>query len=298
MGNSVMVLGAGGMLGHKMFQHLRTRCPDTLGTIRGSLEGEPYSRIDLFQGGDVLAAVDATECRGFPALLRKLQPSAVVNCIGVIKQRPEASVAVSTITVNALLPHRLAEILAEWGGRVIHISTDCVFSGRRGHYTEDDRSDAEDLYGRTKALGEVVAPNALTLRTSMIGRELTQHGSLLDWLLRQNHGTVRGFTRAVYSGVTTNHLAEIVACVLKDHSTLSGLYQVTSDAINKYDLLCVLRAAYDLDIDIVADDTLACDRSLVGDKFHDAVGYTCPPWPALADQLATDSTPYRAWVGF
>ncbi|MGA2988810.1 MAG: sugar nucleotide-binding protein, partial [Terriglobia bacterium] len=141
------------------------------------------------------------------ATLSALRPDYVVNCVGVIKQRTEAISPIPSITINSLLPHKLAQMAARWGGRIIHFSTDCVFSGKRGWYTEEDPSDAEDLYGRSKFLGEVVVANALTLRTSIIGRELVEHRSLLDWFLAQNHKTVHGYRRVIYSGVTTNYLA-------------------------------------------------------------------------------------------
>jgi dTDP-4-dehydrorhamnose reductase len=184
-----------------------------------------------------------------------------------------------------------------WGGHVIHFSTDCVFSGKAGGYTEHDQSDAEDLYGRTKALGEVVAANALTLRTSIIGRELTEHRSLLDWFLAQNHKTVRGYQRVIYSGVTTIHLADLVASIIQEHPGLNGLYQVASEPISKYDLLCLLREVYGLDVRIEQDEMEVSDRSMKCDKLREAIDYKCPPWPALAGQLADDGTPYEAWLG-
>jgi dTDP-4-dehydrorhamnose reductase len=182
---------------------------------------------------------------------------------------------------------------ARWGGRVIHFSTDCVFSGKRGGYTEEDPSDGEDLYGKTKFLGEVAVANALTLRTSIIGRELTEHRSLLDWFLAQNHNTVRGYRRVIYSGVTTNYLAELVASIIQEHPGLHGMYQVASEPISKYNLLSLLRDAYRLDVEIVPDDGEVSDRSMKGDKLLAAIGYRCPPWPVLVRQLAEDDTPYE-----
>jgi dTDP-4-dehydrorhamnose reductase len=220
------------------------------------------------------------------------RPDVVVNCIGVIKQRPAASQPIPSVTLNALFPHRLGAVAERLGARLIHFSTDCVFSGKKGHYTENDSSDAEDLYGRTKYLGEVVAPHALTLRTSMIGRELASHASLLDWFLAQEHGKVRGFTRHVYSGATTPHLAEVVADLVERHPNVSGLYQVTCPTISKYDLLCVLREAFRLEVEIVPDEGPVCDRSMVGDRFDLAVNRKPPDWRTLAQQLASDPTPY------
>src|SRR5664280_3037079 len=182
----IMVLGGAGMLGHKMFQVLRERFADVFCTVREHELEAPLDRVELLQGRDVLQGVDVTDSWALDAILSAFRPEYVINCVGIIKQRAEAVSPIPSITLNSLLPHKLAQMATQWGGRVIHFSTDCVFSGKRGEYTEEDHSDAEDLYGKTKFLGEVTVANALTLRTSIIGRELTQHRSLLDWFLAQN----------------------------------------------------------------------------------------------------------------
>lgn len=292
----ILVLGGDGMLGHKMFQLLGGRFPSTRCTVRSPRNSGPLSRIPLFQSAAVIDGVDVADEGLFRQRLDALRPDVVVNCIGVIKQRDAAQDPIPTITINALLPHRLAAWLRPWNGRLIHFSTDCVFSGSRGGYREDDLTDAVDLYGRTKALGEVrAAPNAVTLRTSIIGRELFHHKSLLDWFLRQR-GLVRGFSRVLYSGVTTNHLAGIVGDIIERHRDLHGLYQVASQAISKHDLLQLVKQAYGLDVEIVADATEVSDRSLNGDRFAGATGYVCPSWPSLVAELAADRTPYSQWV--
>lgn len=293
--SSILVLGGAGMLGHKMTQTLRQRFPETACTIRGSLDDPFYSRIDLFKQGPVVENVDAMDWIALEHMLRERQPDVIVNCIGIIKQRDEANNAIPSITINSLLPHKLAATAAEWGGRVIHFSTDCVFSGKSGSYTEDSPSDAEDLYGKSKYLGEVSAANALTLRTSIIGRELSSFRSLLEWFLSQDGDTVRGFKRVYYSGVTTNHLSETVADVIERFPKLSGLYQVTSNTISKYDLLCLVRNAFGLNIEIVPDEIELSDRSMIGDRFNTATGRICPAWPELVAELADDPTPYSNW---
>jgi len=291
----ILVLGGTGMLGHKMFQLLRQQFPKTFCTIRGSIEDEPVRQIGLFQNGQVVERFDATDFAGVEHLLLENRPSVVVNCIGLIKHRPESTEAIPSITVNSILPHKLAEFCQRWGGRLIHFSTDCVFSGKKGNYREDDLPDAEDLYGRTKFLGEVTSGSALTLRTSIIGRELLHSGSLLEWFLSQSHKRVPGYKRALFSGVTTNHLAQVVGDLIRDHPNLSGLYNVASQTISKFDLLCLLREAYDLDIEILQQDEFSCDRSLRGEKFAAAAGYVCPPWLELVSQLANDDTSYNKW---
>jgi dTDP-4-dehydrorhamnose reductase len=291
----ILVLGGEGMLGHKMFQLLRACYPDTACTIRGSLAEPPCARVPLFRGGAVIEKVDAMDLPALGVMLRDRKPRFLVNCIGIIKQRDEASAAIPSITINSLLPHKLAEFAAGWGGRVIHFSTDCVFDGKRGGYTEESPSDAADLYGKSKFLGEVAGGNALTLRTSIIGRELSHFRSLLEWFLAQGGQSVRGFTRVIYSGVTTNHLAGLVGDLIARQPDLAGLYQVSSRPISKHDLLCLLREAYRLDVEIIPDGGEVSDRSLSGERFRRATGYDCPEWPALVAQLAADPTPYRDW---
>jgi dTDP-4-dehydrorhamnose reductase len=292
----VTVLGASGMLGHKMFQQLRSVFPSTTAIMRKVKTSPPFCQIDLFHGSDVCDGVDCMDTDVLHQTLAGIRPDFIVNCGGIIKQRPQANDAAASIAINALLPHQLATWARAWSGRVIHFSTDCVFSGARGSYTEEDPSDAQDLYGRSKFLGEVVAENALTLRTSMIGREIEEHRSLLDWFLAQKGCSVRGYRRVIYSGVTTNHLADLVTTIIRDYPQLSGLFQVVSAPISKYELLCLLRDAYSADIVIEPDDREVSDRSMCGDKLRSAIGYMAPSWPDLVQQLAADPTPYERWL--
>jgi dTDP-4-dehydrorhamnose reductase len=292
----IVVLGAAGMLGHKMFQRLHEVFPGTLATMRKHVDGPPFNHVELLQRADVMTGIDVTDVETLAAVLSEIRPHYIVNCVGIVKQRDEAQHAIPCITINSLLPHQLAKLAATWQGRLIHFSTDCVFSGARGSYTEQDESDARDLYGRSKFLGETAGPNALTLRTSMIGRELTGHRSLLDWLRAQRGRAIQGYRRVIYSGVTTNHLADLVADIIRNHSDLNGLYQVVSRPISKYDLLCLLRDAYWLNVEITPDDAEQSDRSMSGEKLYRAIGYRAPPWPELLHQLVTDPTPYESWL--
>lgn len=291
----ILVLGGTGMLGHKMFQTLRARYEDTHVAVRGPLQR--LASIELFQKGNVITDLDAQDLTAVKLMLHKHKPEVVVNCIGVIKQRGEANDFVTSLTVNSLLPHHLAKELAAWNGRLIHFSTDCVFSGKRGDYTEGDASDAEDLYGKSKFLGEVTASNAVTLRTSMIGRELSHFQSLLEWFLRQQSHHVEGYKRAIYSGLTTNILSRIVGDIIQDSPDLSGLYQVTGHTINKFDLLTLIQQRFKLPVEVVPDEMVFCDRSMSGEKFKQATGFVAPSWPELIDELAGDKTPYASWTG-
>jgi dTDP-4-dehydrorhamnose reductase len=292
----ILVLGGGGLLGHKLFQVLGQVFSDAWCTLRGRRNEAPWHGVPLYQSPRVIDAVDVTDLASLDTLLREVRPAVIVNAVGAIKQRPQAQDAVTSITVNALLPHRLAAVAREWNGRLIHFSTDCVFSGAKGQYSETDDPDATDLYGRTKHLGEVIAENAVTLRTSFIGREIQHHLSLLDWFLAQQHETVKGYRRVWWSGVTSNHLAEVVADLIQRRPGISGLYHLSSGRVSKYDLLVKLRDRMGLDIEVEPDDTVQCDRSLDGTRYTRATGYQCPSWDTLIDQLVNDPTPYDAWT--
>jgi len=284
------------MLGHKVFQTLSSHFPETKCTIYGSLQDPFYRSIPIFNSQSVIERIDALDFSSLHKTLAKEKPSYLINCIGIVKQRNEGKMAIPSITINSLFPHLLADWAATWGGRLIHFSTDCVFSGKKGNYFEADPSDAEDLYGKSKFLGEVSnAPNALTLRMSIIGRELSHFKSLLEWFLTQKGKQVKGFKKVIYSGVTTNYIAELVGKIISDHPKLSGLYQVTAPAINKHDLLTCIRDAYKLDIEIVPEDSEISNRSMIGERFRKATGYKEPTWDELIDQLVKDPTPYSSW---
>jgi len=291
----ICILGGTGMLGHKMYQVIRESYPDTFVTLHGHLQDQNLRPIKLFDPVHVVEGVDASDLSDIERRLIQLKPDVVINCIGIIKQRPDAQSAIANITVNSLMPHRLALLLQSWHARFIHFSTDCVFSGRRGGYTEEDNSDAEDLYGRTKFLGEVKAENATTLRTSIIGRELFHFRSLLEWFLSQRGQSINGYTQAIYSGVTTNCIAEVVRDYVLPCPERNGLYQVVSRSISKFDLLHIIRKHFDLPVEIVPDDRFFCNRSMKGDKFEAMTGFTSPDWDTLVAQLATDPTPYSSW---
>lgn len=283
------------MLGHKLFQHLRRRHPDTHCTIRGSTTDHGLRKVELFRSGNIVENIDATDFTALEQFLLRTTPEVVINCIGIVKQRDDAKKAIPSIVVNALLPHRLANLCDQWGGRLIHFSTDCVFSGKNGNYREDDFADAEDLYGRTKLMGEAVTGRSITLRTSIIGRELAHRASLLEWLLNQNHKRISGYTHALYSGLTTNYMATVVEKLIDDFPDLTGLYHVTSQTISKFELLSMLIKAYGLDIEITPNADFFCDRSMKGDKFTKATHIICPAWTELVAELVSDDTPYDRW---
>ena len=266
------------MLGNAVFQQLSERADwDVFGTMRDAHLKSFFA--DALQPR-IHTDVDVGNWSAIETLLGSLQPDVIVNCVGVVKQLAAADDPLVSIPINALLPHRLAAWCREHSGRLVHISTDCVFSGRKGRYGETDPADAYDLYGRSKLLGEVDGSRCITLRTSIIGHELTGNRSLLNWFLSQEN-TVKGYGAAIFSGLPTVELARIIRDRVVSDETLEGLFHVASDPINKYDLLCLIASVYGKRIDIVRDDTLAIDRSLSADKFTRRTGYVAPPWPAL-----------------
>jgi dTDP-4-dehydrorhamnose reductase len=288
----VLILGASGMLGHKVWQQFAKRF-DTYATFRQS--PSRYERFGIFDSKRCLGHVSAENFDSVIRAIEQVRPDAVVNCIGIVKQDAAAKDAVSSIAVNALFPHRLAHLCGAASARLVHLSTDCVFSGLKGNYSEAAQADATDLYGRTKLLGEVDYDNCLTLRTSMIGRELQTSQGLIEWFLGEAAAgrRVRGFKRAVFSGLTTPVLAQLIADLLVDQPHLSGVWHVAADAINKFDLLSLVSNVYGLDVEIEPDESFVCDRSLDASRFRAAIGFAPPSWREMIEQMQQDETPYN-----
>jgi dTDP-4-dehydrorhamnose reductase len=212
------------------------------------------------------------------------KPDVVINCIGIIKQLPNANDHLESLTINATLPHRLAKYCDATNARLVHFSTDCVFSGKQGNYREEDFPDSYDLYGRTKFLGEVSYENSVTLRTSIIGHELDRSKSLVDWFLSQS-GEVKGFTKAIFSGLPTIEVARVVKEYVIPNPNLSGLFHLSVDPINKYDLLNLVASTYGKTTNIIPDDKLVIDRSLNSDRFRTATGFKPKAWPELIKDM-------------
>jgi len=279
----ILILGGDGMLGHQMICHFRGR-HDVRVTLR--LGREAYEAHRLFEPGTAFYGVDAKQTDALLQVLADFRPEAVVNAIGIVKQRSEAKEVIPSLEINSLLPHRLALFCRTAGARFVHLSTDCVFSGRKGNYRETDFPDAEDLYGRTKLLGEVFESHCLTLRTSMIGPELSRKTGLLEWFLAQRGQTVKGFTKAIFSGFPTAELARIIERILTEVPELHGLYHVAAQPISKYDLLVLIRDRLRLPTTIEQDATFECDRSLDASRFHQDTGYSPPTWEMMIDDMA------------
>jgi dTDP-4-dehydrorhamnose reductase len=277
-----LVLGVSGMLGNAVFRLFAdTPGIDVVGTARS---GAVTSRFREDLRSRILTGVDVEQLDSLTRTFASARPDVVVNCIGLVKQLAEADDPLAALPINAILPHRLARLCELAGARLVHVSTDCVFLGTRGMYKESDAPDAQDLYGRSKLLGEVDYPHAVTLRTSIIGHELGSAHGLVGWFLSQR-GSVRGYTKAIFSGLPTVELAAVIRDRVLAAPSLRGLYHVAAAPIAKYELLRLVASAYGKSTEIVPDDRVVIDRSLDGSRFSEATGYMAPPWPELVRRM-------------
>lgn len=285
----VLVVGGSGMLGHKLVQVL-SRQFEVWTTIRGKYAD--YQHFEIFDKNKVYENINVENDFELGKIIKNLKPHVIINAIGIIKQIPSARNAIETLTINSILPHKLAAMAKANNSRFITISTDCVFRGDTGNYREDDISDAVDLYGKSKNLGEVTAENCLTLRTSIIGRELSSRHSLVEWFLSNRGKKVRGFVNAVYSGFPTIVFAGLIADLIVSQPNLQGLYHLSSNPINKYDLLKLINEKYQTEIEIEPDEEFKIDRSLDSTKFRTETGFISPDWEQMIEMMVNDPTHY------
>lgn len=274
----ILILGGSGMLGHRLWMNL-SKVHKVYYTVRDKTN--PFPQI--FTDEHIICGVDGLVTEQITEVIVALHPDVVINCIGLIKQVNNTN-PLPSIMLNTLLPHQLSLICRASHAKFVHISTDCVFSGDKGNYTEHDSSDARDLYGRTKFLGEVYNPDCITLRTSIIGRELKNHLGLIDWFLSQK-GEINGYRRAIYSGFTTDELSNIIRDYILD-SNFYGLYHVSSEPISKYELLERVKYAFKKEIVINPDESFVCDRSLDSTRFKSITGYRPPSWEQMIDEMS------------
>lgn len=278
------------MLGHKLAQTLNNKF-EVFGTVRK----EPtlfFSKLKILDQKNIFQDVDAAHFNSIEKVFLDLAPDVIINCVGIVKQLQNAENIVESLRINAIFPHLLRELISKSQTKLITISTDCVFSGKKGNYKETDTTDAEDVYGKSKNLGEITDGNCLTIRTSIIGRELTTSHGLIDWFLGNKGRTVKGFSNAVFSGFPTIILAQIISDIIENHQHLRGLYHISAKPINKYDLLSMVRDAYKIDIQIERDENFKIDRSLNSDKFRDATNYNPPDWNEMVQAMVNDKTVY------
>lgn len=278
----ILIFGATGMLGSTIFRSYSDEPHfETFGTIRNPTDAHLF---DPQLNDSLIPNVYLEGEAGIMEAFSVSQPDVVINCVGIIKQQSRAKDHLQSLEINSRLPHRLAKYCSMVGARLIHFSTDCVFSGTDGRYTEDDFPDARDLYGRTKYLGEVSYENAITLRTSIVGHELTSNNSLVDWFLSQS-GEIKGFKKAIFSGLPTIEVARVVSEFVIPNSELHGVYHLSVNPISKYDLLRLVAKIYEKHIKIVPDDQISIDRSLNSERFRAATGFSPKPWSELIEDM-------------
>jgi len=278
----ILVVGASGMLGHEA---IRVLAPDF--EVWGACR-DPRVLPDLgVPTKRMLAGLDATDSHAAYALIQRVRPDLVLNAVGIVKQRADAKAAIPSIQVNSLWPHVLAHACAANDARMVHVSTDCVFSGSRGGYVETDVPDAFDLYGRSKLLGEVTdRENTVTLRTSIIGWQLGEPTGLVGWFAAHRNEELKGFTKAVFSGLTTQALTEVIRDIVMQDASLSGLWHVSAEPIDKYTLLTKLAEYAGWDVDITPSEELVIDRSLDSSRFRERTGWVAKSWDEMLDGLA------------
>ena len=281
----ILILGGDGMLGHELLRRLGPR-HDVRVTLRRSLE--TYRDLGIFKVDNAYSEVEAREPDAMRRVLTNFRPQAVINAVGIVKQRADGDDDVLSVEVNSFFPHMLSRLCDAHGARLVHLSTDCVFSGRKGNYAESDRPDPVDVYGFSKLLGEVDRPRTLTLRTSMIGRELRRKTGLLEWFLSQRGKMIKGYRKAIFTGFSTAELARVIERLLTARADAAGIFHLGSAPISKFDLLSRLNRLLHLEIDIVPDDEVVCDRSLDSTRFRKEFGYAPPTWDAMLDELAGD----------
>ncbi len=288
---SVMIFGAAGMLGHAICRRLAASPFTPWAAVRSDWSQHPALHGAVARDHAV-SFCDILDEASVAGALERATPDVVVNCVGMIKQRAEASNVELSIAVNALAPHRLARLCDNVGAKLIQPGTDCVFSGTKGQYVEEDIPDPPDLYGRTKLLGEVIRAPHLTIRTSIIGWQLTGSEGLAEWFRSRRGKTAEGWTGAIFSGLTTYALADIIIRLIAQHPRLSGLYHVAAAPISKFDLLTKLNALNNFGIDLAKVEGLQIDRSLSGEKFSAATGISTPCWDDMLADMALQRSAY------
>jgi len=291
----ILIFGCSGMLGNTLFRYLsKNKNLQLWATVRSIEKKKKW--FTKQQQETILILEDTQNISDFKKILSTIKPDCVINCIGIVKQTKVAKDITAQIYVNALFPHILAKECREQNVRLIHFSTDCVFNGEKGMYQEKDLSDAYDVYGKTKWLGEVNGEHCVTIRTSIIGHGLENHYSFIDWFLTQKH-SVKGFTRAIYSGLPAIELARIIEKYFVENK-MEGLYHVSSDPISKYDLLRLVSEKYNKHIAIEPDPSVKIDRSLDSTKFRKETGYQPPIWEVLIKNMYNNYKENKYFVSY
>jgi dTDP-4-dehydrorhamnose reductase len=289
----VLILGASGMIGHRMWATLGER-HEAIGVLRRTELG-PLASIPGIDLKNAILGIEIQNISKLTKIIEETKPDIVLNCIGIVKQLKDSSDHLKSITLNALFPHQLAKVCADNNARMIQFSSDCVFDGKKGYYKESDLPNDQDLYGRTKAMGEVdYLKNVLTMRTSSIGREVFPHGGLIEWFIGNSGKSITGYKKAIYSGFPSKRLGNIIADYIIPNSTLSGIVHVAGTPIDKFSLLNMIKDHFQLKIEILANDQVSIERSLNYEHFSKITGFVAPSWKEMMKDLEVDFEIYES----
>lgn len=286
----ILVLGVSGLIGHNFLQELSASF-EVFGTLHKSKNR--YGNRSLFSGKNVIENINVSEFEIFKGVLYAVNPDVILNCIGITKRKVEINNPFEVLTINSVFPHQLANWAKSNQKRVIHFSTDCVFNGETGNYTEESITTAEDVYGRTKALGEIIYDHTLTIRSSFIGQELFGKTELLEWFLAQDGKEIKGFTKTFYSGVSTIFMARVVSNIISNFPKLSGLYHLAPDKpISKYELLCLSKEAFQVNVNIIPDNEHVHCPTLDATKLKREINLIVPSWKEMMFELGANKGRY------
>jgi len=289
----VLILGASGLIGHRLLKEFTNKDSfKVFATLHRSKKD--YGNLDLFKNDSIIDNVNAIDFESIDLLLNDISPDFILNCIGITKRKEDILIPLISIKVNSLFPHFLANWCIRNKKKVIHFSTDCVFDGSRGNYDENSLTNAKDNYGRTKALGEINDGHNITIRSSFIGQELFRKTELLDWFLSMKGKEIQGYTGAFYSGVSTLFMSKIVSKIILDFPKLAGLFQLALDSpISKYDFLCLAKDIYNIDIDIIPNNTFIHKPTLNGARLKTIMNFQVPDWKTMLKELKVKSFEYN-----
>lgn len=279
----VIVLGISGLIGSYVFKECSKKF-NTFGTLRKSKK--EYEEITLFKKKKIIYNIDILNFNSLLAILNDFKPDFIINCIGITKRKINKNID-KVIEVNSLYPHKLANWGLKNNSKVVHFSTDCVFNGLKGNYDENSPTDAFDIYGKTKALGEINYKHTLTIRSSFIGAELYDKTELLEWVFSKNGKKINGFKKTMYSGVSTLFLAKFIVKIINENISLSGLYNLAPQKpISKYDLICIIKEKFKLKLEIIPDNEIIHNPTLNGTKLRSKLNFKIPTWDTMLNNLS------------
>ncbi len=285
----LLILGGTGMVGHTLIKQLSAKY-EIFSILRERTDLKSSKFFEqVLEKNRCIFIDDINQYNNLSGAIKKISPDIVINCIGVIKQRDDIENILNMIKINSLLPHILNDICHTNNIKLIHLSTDCVFSGNKGNYKESDNPDPTDKYGESKLLGEINEGTSLTIRTSFIGPELFNKKSLFEWIKSQKNTEIDGFENAIYSGLTTLTFAQVIENIIDKHQDLNGVWQISSDSISKFELIKMINQKFNLNIKINRNSSFQCNRSLNSSKFKKETAIKIPSWESIINDLYNKS---------